>query len=114
MKHRKASWVRWFAVLAVFAMVVAACGDDDDATTTTAAAGGETTTTAAAGDTTTTAAAAQATSTRAPIASWTPRVRLAVLSLTPSGSPVWVIPAGRVAVLTVTVYATDEASFGNR
>jgi ribose transport system substrate-binding protein len=65
MKHRKASWVRWFAVLAVFAMVVAACGDDDDATTTTAAAGGETTTTAAAGETTTTAAAAETTTTAA-------------------------------------------------
>ena len=65
MKHRKASWVRWLAVLAVFAMVVAACGDDDDATTTTAAAGGETTTTAAAGDTTTTAAAAETTTTAA-------------------------------------------------
>jgi len=65
MKHRKASWVRWLAVLAVFAMVVAACGDDDDATTTTAAAGGETTTTAAAGETTTTAAAAETTTTAA-------------------------------------------------
>ena len=65
MKHRKASWVRWLAVLAVFAMVVAACGDDDDATTTTAAAGGETTTTAAAGDTTTPAAAAETTTTAA-------------------------------------------------
>ena len=54
MNTGKASWVRWLAVLAVFAMVVAACGDDDDATTTTAAAGGETTTTEAMTDETTT------------------------------------------------------------
>jgi ribose transport system substrate-binding protein len=58
MKQGKATWVRWLAVLAVFALIVAACGDDDDSgdtTTTAAASGGETTTTAAAsGDETTT------------------------------------------------------------
>ena len=36
------------ALIAVFALIVAACGDDDDATTTTAAAAGDTTTTTAA------------------------------------------------------------------
>jgi putative spermidine/putrescine transport system substrate-binding protein len=41
-------------LLAVFALLIAACGGDD---TTTTAAGGDTTTTAAGGDTTTTAAA---------------------------------------------------------
>jgi ribose transport system substrate-binding protein len=40
---------RVVAILAVFALIVAACGSDSDDTTTTAAAGGETTTTAAAG-----------------------------------------------------------------
>jgi branched-chain amino acid transport system substrate-binding protein len=46
------------AVLAVFALLAAACGDDDGGdTTTTAASGGETTTTAASGGETTTTAA---------------------------------------------------------
>jgi len=55
--------VRIVALLAVWALVFAACGDDDDAETTTTAAettttagGGETTTTAGGGETTTTAA----------------------------------------------------------
>ena len=59
-------FTKLLALLAVFAMIVAACGDDDDATTTTAAAGGETTTTAASGgETTTTAASGETTTTEA-------------------------------------------------
>jgi D-xylose transport system substrate-binding protein len=59
--------LRWLAVLAVFALVVAACGDDDDVadTTTTAATGDETTTTAAPSDETTTAAPEETTTTAA-------------------------------------------------
>ena len=42
---RKRTWTKWAAVLAVFALIAAACGDDDDsgATTTTAAEATETT-----------------------------------------------------------------------
>ncbi len=45
--------VRWLALVAVFALVIAACGDGDGGETTTTAGDGETTTTEAAGDTTT-------------------------------------------------------------
>ncbi len=48
---------RLLALIAVFALVVAACSSDSDGDTTTTAASEETTTTAAAGETTTTAAA---------------------------------------------------------
>jgi peptide/nickel transport system substrate-binding protein len=50
-------WSRTVALLAAFALFVAACGSDStDGETTTTAAGGETTTTAEGGETTTTAA----------------------------------------------------------
>jgi branched-chain amino acid transport system substrate-binding protein len=72
------------AVLAVFALIAAACGDDDGGdTTTTAAAGGETTTTAAAGgETTTTAAAGGETTTTTVAASGDPILFAASLPLT--------------------------------
>lgn len=53
MRTKLARW-RWLAILAVLAMVAAACQSDTGTETTEA--GGETTTTAAAGETTTTAA----------------------------------------------------------
>lgn len=78
------SRIRFFAILAAFAMVIAACGGDDDATgdeaTTTAAAAPETTTTAA--PETTTTAAPETTTTAAPaieLIVWADENRAAVI-----------------------------------
>ncbi|MCJ7780092.1 MAG: extracellular solute-binding protein, partial [Acidimicrobiia bacterium] len=56
---------RLLTLLAVFALVVAACSSDSDSDTTTTAASAETTTTAASAETTTTAASAETTTTAA-------------------------------------------------
>jgi oligopeptide transport system substrate-binding protein len=67
MRSQKSLW-RFVLILAVFALVAAACGDSDDAAdeTTTTAAAAETTTTAAAAETTTTAASTDTTEAMAP------------------------------------------------
>ena len=55
--------MRIFAILAVFALIVAACSSSSDSETTTTASGGDTTTTAGGGDTTTTAGGGDTTTT---------------------------------------------------